>query len=51
MDLRLVTLKAVSFYFLHKASTLKSMQKIFLCHSCDFARYQDYPNCRWDFIR
>jgi hypothetical protein len=50
MDLRLATLKAVSFYLLHNASTLSQCRK----YSCvtdvckRFASYQDYPNYRWD---
>jgi hypothetical protein len=50
MDLRLATLKAVSFYLLHNISTLNQRRKL----SCDtvvckhFASYQGYPNYRWD---
>jgi hypothetical protein len=53
MDLRLVTLKAVSFYLLHKVSALNQCRKL----SCDtimckhFANYQGYPNYKWDLIR
>jgi hypothetical protein len=53
MDLRLATLKAVSFYLLHNFSTLNQCRKL----SCvtvvckHFARYQDYPNYKWDLIR
>jgi hypothetical protein len=52
MDLRLATLKAVSFYLLHNVSTLNQCKKL----SCvtvvckQFASYQDYPNYRWDII-
>jgi hypothetical protein len=50
MDLRLATLKAVSFYFLHKVSTLNQRIKfscsIVVCKH--FAIYQHYPNYRWD---
>jgi hypothetical protein len=52
MDLRLATLKAVSFYFLHNVSTLNQCRKL----SCvtvvckRFASYQGYPNYRWDLI-
>jgi hypothetical protein len=50
MDLRLATLKAVSFYLQHNVSTLNQCRKL----SCvtvvckHFARYQGYPNYRWD---
>jgi hypothetical protein len=53
MDLRLATLKAVSFYLLHNVSTLNQCRKL----ACDtvvcknFAGYQGYPNYRWDLIR
>jgi hypothetical protein len=46
MNLRLATLKAVSFYLLHNVSTLNQFRKL----SCvtvvckHFANYQDYPN-------
>jgi hypothetical protein len=52
IDLRLATLKAVSFYFLHNIPTLNQGRKL----SCGtvvckhFASYQDYPNYRWDLI-
>jgi hypothetical protein len=52
MDLRLATLKAVSFYFLHNVSTLNQYRKL----SCGtvvckhFASYQGYANCRGDLI-
>jgi hypothetical protein len=53
MDLRLATLKAISFYLLHNYSTLNLFRKL----SCvtvvckHFASYQGYPNYRWDLIR
>jgi hypothetical protein len=53
MDLRLATLKAVSFYLLHNVSTLNQCRKL----SCGtvvckhFVSYQGYPNYRWDLIR
>jgi hypothetical protein len=53
MDLRLATLKAVSFYLLHNVSTLNQCRKL----SCGtivckhFASYQDYPNYKRDLIR
>jgi hypothetical protein len=53
MDLRLVTLKAISFYLLHSVSTLNQHRK-FSCVtvvSKHFANYQGYPNYRWDLIR
>jgi hypothetical protein len=46
MDLRLATLKAVSFYLLHNVSTLNQYKK-FSCVTVvrkHFASYQDYPN-------
>jgi hypothetical protein len=52
MDLRLATLKAVSFYFLHNVLALNPCRKL----SCGtvvckhFANYQGYPNYRWDLI-
>jgi hypothetical protein len=52
MDLRLATLKAVSFYLLHTA-TLNQCRKIsrvtVVCKHFD--SYQDYPNYKWDLIR
>jgi hypothetical protein len=52
MDLRLATLKAVSFYMLHKFSTLNQCRKfscvIVVCKH--FASYQGYPNYRRDLI-
>jgi hypothetical protein len=53
MDLRLVTLKAATFYLLHNVSTLNQCRKL----SCvtvvckHFASYQGYPNYRWYLIR
>jgi hypothetical protein len=50
--LRLATLKAVSFYFMHNVSTLNQCRKL----SCGtvvckhFARYQGYLNYRWFVI-
>jgi hypothetical protein len=52
MDLRLETLKAVSFCLLHNVSTLNQCRKL----SCGtvvskhFASYQGYPSYRWDLI-
>jgi hypothetical protein len=52
MDLRLATLKLVSFYLLQSVSTLNQRRKL----SCvtvvckHFASYQGYPNYRWDLI-
>jgi hypothetical protein len=53
MDLRLATLKTISFYLLHSVLTLNQCRKLsratVVCkHS---ASYQDYPNYRWDLIR
>jgi hypothetical protein len=53
MDLRLATLKAVSFYLMHNVSKLNQCRK-FSCVtvvSKHFARGQDYPNYRWGLIR
>jgi hypothetical protein len=53
MDLRLPTLKAISFYLLHNVSTLNQCRKL----SCvtvvskHFASYQGYPNYKWDLLR
>jgi hypothetical protein len=53
MDLRLATLKAVSFYLLHSVSTLNQCRNL----SCvtfvykHFASYQGYPNYKWYLIR
>jgi hypothetical protein len=53
MDLRLATLKAVSFYLLHNVTTLNQCRKLscgtFVCQN--FASYQDSPNYKWDLIR
>jgi hypothetical protein len=53
MDLRLATLKDVSFYLLHNVLTLKQCRKFFcvtvVCKH--FASYQRYPNYGWDLIR
>jgi hypothetical protein len=49
MDLRLATLKDLSFYLLHNVSTLNQCIK-FSCVTvvCKlFASYQGYPNYRW----
>jgi hypothetical protein len=53
MDLRLATLKAVSFYFLHNVSTLNQYRELscvtVVCkHS---ASYQGYPSYSWYLIR
>jgi hypothetical protein len=50
MDLRLATLKAISFYLLHNVSTLNQSRK-FSCGRVmckHFASYQGYPNYKWD---
>jgi hypothetical protein len=52
MDLRLATLKAVSFYLPHNVSTLNQCRK-FSCVTVvckHFASYQGYPNYKWDLI-
>jgi hypothetical protein len=49
MDLRLATLKAVSFYLLHNVSTLNQCI-MFSCVTVvckHFSSYQGYPNYRW----
>jgi hypothetical protein len=53
MDLRLVTLRAASFYFLHNVSTLNQCRKLSCCKIVckHFASYHGYPNYRWDLIR
>jgi hypothetical protein len=53
MDIRFATLKAVSFYLLHNVSTLNQCRKFsrVTVVSKHFARYQDYPNYKWDLIR
>jgi hypothetical protein len=52
MDLRLATLKAVSFYLLHNVSTLYQCSKLsfgtIVCKH--FASYQGYPNYKWHLI-
>jgi hypothetical protein len=53
MDLRLATLKAVSFYLLHNFSTLNQC-RTFSCVTIvckHLTSYQDYPNYKWDLIR
>jgi hypothetical protein len=53
MDLRLATLKAVSFYLLHNVSTLNQC-RTFSCVTVvckHFVSYQDDPNYRWNLIR
>jgi hypothetical protein len=53
MDLRLTTLKAVSFYLLYNVSTLNQRRK-FTCVTVvckHFSSYQDNPNYKWDLIR
>jgi hypothetical protein len=53
IDLRLATLKAVSFYLLHNVSTLNQRRK-FSCVTVlckHFVSYQDYPNYKWDLIQ
>jgi hypothetical protein len=50
MDIRLATLKAVSFYLLHNVSTVNRCRK-FCCGTVvcnNFATIQDYPKCKWD---
>jgi hypothetical protein len=53
MDLRLATLKAVSFYLLYNVSTLNQCRKFsygtVVCKH--FASYQGYPTYRGDLIR
>jgi hypothetical protein len=52
MDLRLATLKAVSFYLLHNVSTMNQCRNLYcgtvVCKN--FASYEGYPNYRWDLI-
>jgi hypothetical protein len=53
MDLRLVTLKAVSFYLVHNVLTLNQC-RMFFCVTVvckHFSSYQGYPNYKWDLIR
>jgi hypothetical protein len=53
MDLRLATLKAVSFYLLHNVSTLNQYRKLYcgtvVCKL--FVCYKGYPNYKWNLIR
>jgi hypothetical protein len=53
MDLRLATLKAVSFYLLHNVSTLNQCRKFsYVTVVCKhFSSYQDYRNYKLDLIR
>jgi hypothetical protein len=53
MDLRLATLKAVSFYLLRNVSTLNQFRKFsYVTVMCKhFSSYRDYPNYKWDLIR
>jgi hypothetical protein len=53
MNLRLATLKAVSFYLLHNVSTLNQCRKFFCVRVVckHFSSYQDYPYYKWDLIR
>jgi hypothetical protein len=52
MNLRLATLKAVSFYLLQNVSTQNQCRKLYcgpvVCKH--FASYKGYPNYRWDLI-
>jgi hypothetical protein len=52
MDVRLATLKAVSFYSLHNVSILNHCSKLscvtFVCKH--FASYRSYANYKWDLI-
>src|SRR5215469_15864377 len=53
MDLRLATLNAASFYWLHNVSTLNQC-KMFSCVTVvckQFSSYQGYPNYRWDLFQ
>jgi hypothetical protein len=53
MDLRLATLKTVSFYLLHNVTTLNQFRN-FSCVTVvfkHFSSYQDYPNYKRDLIR
>jgi hypothetical protein len=50
MDLRLATLKAVSFYLLHNFSTLNQCRKLY-CVTIVCKHFASYPNYRWDLIR
>jgi hypothetical protein len=50
MDLRLATLKAVSFYLLYNVSTLNQCRKLSRVTAVckHFASYQDYPKYKWN---
>jgi hypothetical protein len=50
MDLRLATLKAVSFYLLHNVSTLNPYRKI-SCKTFVFKQFASYQDYKWDLIR
>jgi hypothetical protein len=53
MDVRLATLKAVSFYLLQNVSTLNQCRK-FSCVTVvckHFSSYPSYPDYKWDLIR
>jgi hypothetical protein len=53
MDVRLATLKAVSFYSLHSVSILNQCRKLsgVTVVYKHFASYRSYPNYKWDLIR
>jgi hypothetical protein len=51
MDVRLATLKAISFYLLHNFSTECRKLSCGTVVCKHFASYQGYPNYRWDLIR
>jgi hypothetical protein len=52
MELRLATVKAVSFYLLHNVSALNQCKLSCVRVVCQhFASYQGYPNYRRDLIR
>jgi hypothetical protein len=53
MDLRLATLKAVSFYLLHNVSTMNQCRKFsYVTVVCKhFASSEGYPNYRWNLIQ
>jgi hypothetical protein len=53
LDLRLATLKAVSFYLLYNVATWDQSRKFsFVKVVCKhFSSYQDYPDYKWDLIR
>jgi hypothetical protein len=52
-DVRLATLKAVSFYLLRNVSTLNQCRNFFcvIVVSKLFGSYQNYPNDKWDLIQ